>query len=410
MNTDTIRYTIVWGLCIALYLPSFGQNNTHKMKIVPAASSEMIARGFVLNLLEDQQDGSGIYSFNLNELTNYYNTEAMQLQVSNLKLKQLSEKNFSFTIDKNNNGNFEDDSTIAIQYGEHMTIQYPVFAISEKTTLNSYDLPAIMDIGHYGSSIEVRLKPLLKYQIEEPAIEGVDSLLYYPHPILPRVIIKKKNAVTIPAKGYTLLNEPFQIDEEWYVLEHPKLFGGEIKLRKLEEEEKAYGYRKGHYVHLERLQTLVDGVFEKEEFDAPYTLHHFWGPWCAPCQAQYTALLALEKKLENSPINMLHYCFIFVQKEGDASLYQEQVQELIAKGAISPKQHMTILPDPDNPACENKARNVFTEGCTIMELFNIFAYPTYIITNREGKIVYRGRGPVFQDPKFIDLLSDILQQ
>lgn len=408
MDITTIRHAVVCGLCTALTFPLFGQNNIHQLKIVPAASSEMIARGFTLSLLEDQQDGSGIYSFDLEEITNYSNTETLQLQVSNLKLQQLSEQDFRFTIDKNNNGNFEDDSTITIQYGEHKAIQYPVFSISEES-FNLFELPAIMDIGHYAQKIEVRIKPLLKYQVLEPDIKGVDSLLYYPHPILPRVIIKNKNSTTLPKKGYTLLNEPFQIGEEWYVLEHPKLFGGEIKLRKLEEE-KPYGYRKGHYVHLERLKTLVNEVYGEEEFESPYTLHHFWGPWCAPCQSQYTALLALEKKLENSPINTLHYCFIFNQKEGDEAKYIEEVEELIHRGVISPKQHLTILPDPDIPACENKARNVFTEGCTTLELFNIFAYPTYILMNREGKIMYRGRGDVFQDPKFINLLGNLLQQ
>jgi thiol-disulfide isomerase/thioredoxin len=363
----------------------------------------MIARGFTMRLLDSLEDNTKIYAIKLDLITTYTQADWPTYSPT-LKLKEQPNDQYEITIDMDNNGVF-DDSTRTLIGAQRLHIQYPIFSTTGKKL---FDLPALLNIGHHLGKVEVIVKPLLKYNVTQHTISKIDSILYYPQFMLPRIVIKGCKA---PSTPYQAINEPFKIGDTWYVFEAPNLGTKTIRLKTLDQQEKPYGYQEGHYVSLERLQALTKSTYEKEWSKAQYTLHHFWGPWCAPCLAELPKLQTLEKKLENSPITLLNHCFMFDRKKGDVAQYREELKRLIELGLASEKQQIMAVTASNTDDCteDHPMRNKFTEACNTIEQFNVFIYPTYVLLDAEGKILYRGNAKTLQDDRFLHLINGLLE-
>ncbi|MBH2003173.1 MAG: TlpA family protein disulfide reductase [Sphingobacteriia bacterium] len=96
-----------------------------------------------------------------------------------------------------------------------------------------------------------------------------------------------------------------------------------------------------------------------------YTLLDFWGTWCTPCRELEPELMALYKKYKPDNLKII----------GIANDDYKSVSEYI-KGQNIP--WINVL-DP-------------FETAPICRTYKISSFPTYILINAEGEIVYRGSG------------------
>ena len=71
---------------------------------------------------------------------------------------------------------------------------------------------------------------------------------------------------------------------------------------------------------------------------------HFWGTWCAPCEAEFPSFLDMAKKLENQ--KNIYFLFIAVKD------LQKAVEKFIGKFPQFPK-NVTILLNPNGEILQN---------------------------------------------------------
>lgn len=90
----------------------------------------------------------------------------------------------------------------------------------------------------------------------------------------------------------------------------------------------------------------------------------FWATWCPPCRESVPALLGLRKKYADRPFEI-----VGISSDNDQQVWQ----------AFIAAHHMDW---PDH----------FDGAGSVAELFNVHAFPTYIVLDRDGFIRFRQSG------------------
>jgi hypothetical protein len=97
------------------------------------------------------------------------------------------------------------------------------------------------------------------------------------------------------------------------------------------------------------------------KYKGKYLLLDFWGSWCQPCMKSIPQLTELYNKLSKSEFSILGVSLDFKLN---------QLKSTIEKHNIKWKQ-------------------IFDDNKTLLTLFKIYQYPTYILINKDGFIVLR---------------------
>ena len=106
----------------------------------------------------------------------------------------------------------------------------------------------------------------------------------------------------------------------------------------------------------------ISGITQTlSKYKGKYLLLDFWGSWCPPCMKSIPQLKELYNNLPNTEFSIVGVSLDFTVN---------QLKTTIQKHNIKWKQ-------------------IFNENKTLLTLFSVYQYPTYILINKDGYIVLR---------------------
>lgn len=112
------------------------------------------------------------------------------------------------------------------------------------------------------------------------------------------------------------------------------------------------------------LVTLDGELMTFDDLKGRVVVVDFWATWCRPCIAALPALRRLSKRSAKSPFTL-----ISISTDGDRGVVEEAIRE-----------HRMTWPQ------------VWDQRHQQARAFNVQSYPTYLVIDHEGVIVYRGSG------------------
>lgn len=172
-----------------------------------------------------------------------------------------------------------------------------------------------------------------------------------------------------------LLHEPFFYGDTYYSFYEFDVGNLTVKLKQQSKNFKPEGYREGYYVKKEVLQEKLGTNIEGRP-----TLLYFWGIWCKPCVENFQKPLNLYRKIiTNTNANMLFCSYNFEEN------HAQQCLDFIS-GRVE-LSHQVFLNEKTEQLAE---LSEFVKYESLTSLLKINAYPTYILIDQEGKIVFRG--------------------
>lgn len=131
--------------------------------------------------------------------------------------------------------------------------------------------------------------------------------------------------------------------------------------------------------------TKDGGVFSSDQLGGNYWLLDFWGSWCQPCRAGHTELKRIYETYNSRGFEILG----IAQEPGNLEKQREQWLRAIEEDGID---WVHTLNSTDND---------------LVQLFGITSYPTKILVDPTGKIVYRSGS---SDADLEEILADALGQ
>lgn len=179
------------------------------------------------------------------------------------------------------------------------------------------------------------------------------------------------------ATSYSL-NEPFLLGDHHYKLVKLDLAGPVATFDKLPRDEIAYGYREGYYVSVPEAARLSALTPSQQT-----TLYYFYGTWCGPCVKNIDKTKAIQDYVKATPDLEMQYVAT------GYSAYEEEKEKL----ADFIKRHHLLenqlyISFKDRTSCPQAI--AFKKDCDLLGLLRITSYPTYVLVDAQGRIVYRG--------------------
>jgi thiol-disulfide isomerase/thioredoxin len=139
-----------------------------------------------------------------------------------------------------------------------------------------------------------------------------------------------------------------------------------LKIHKKEADFKEIGFNKDFM-----LQPFILSDFNSKEVKLPseskYTLMDFWGTWCAPCLELTPRLVEINKQ------------------------FKDKIT-LISLASNSPLQSVRDYTKKENMNWINIVENDNNKMIFSKDMFNVSAFPTFILINENGKILFRNTG------------------
>lgn len=121
-----------------------------------------------------------------------------------------------------------------------------------------------------------------------------------------------------------------------------------------------------------RLPDLEGNPVRLKDLDADYVLLDFWGTWCKPCIDAVPHLVELQKKFGPGRLKIVGIAC----EQDDPKTWRAKVEETSRKLGIN---YAVLLSGVDGP-------------CPLQEALHIQAFPTMIVLDRSGTIVWRDQG------------------
>ena len=123
-----------------------------------------------------------------------------------------------------------------------------------------------------------------------------------------------------------------------------------------------------------QLPDLDGKAIRFQDIDADYVLIDFWGTWCKPCLGSIPHLVDLQKQYGAKTLRV-----VGIATEQDATP-AEQAQRVDQVARSLGVTYPLLLSGADG------------RPCPVQEALHISAYPTMILVDRTGKILWRGTG------------------
>ena len=363
-----------------------------------------------------------IYKSQLDKL--YQNDEISELQYNNVQTKIYCLSGYNngkqfFIVDLNNNKDFSDDKVVEFNKSLSKEIKdnwknrekLPTYEV-EVSEINNNKIRkrklAFLIYPKAGSyrvnsktqnpeiknklNLSVNLRDYLYGEFKIDNKEFKVSVSNYGFRGVESIFREKDSAFYAygDLKYYTYnISDTIKIDNEYYNIDTISVVPPKLTLEKLSMKSKVYGFRMEDKIrdysveNLEGSFTNLSSLFGKNE----YLLIDFWGTWCAPCKELTPDLIALNARHKNkiSLISLAH------QNE------VEPIKKYIQTNKMN-WYHGIIKGNPKS----NKNKPA------IIKQLRVEAFPTFLILNKDLKIVYRtyGMGSNFNKMvKFIDKLK-----
>ena len=124
-----------------------------------------------------------------------------------------------------------------------------------------------------------------------------------------------------------------------------------------------------------RLPDLDGKPMKLSEIDSDYILLDFWGTWCKPCQESIPKLVDLQTRYGSKTLRVVG---IAAEESSKSAAEQARsVDEVARKLGINYTLLMSSLDG---------------KPCPLQQALHVQAYPTMILLDRTGKILWRGTG------------------
>lgn len=142
--------------------------------------------------------------------------------------------------------------------------------------------------------------------------------------------------------------------------------GDTLMLEKLGAQKINYGVSVGNYAFNLQARDIMKGNTYTIGKSSKYTLLDFWGTWCGPCRAVTPDIKKLQENADNKNLEIVSIAF------------DDKIEKVV-----------NYLKDEDI-----NWTNLFDsrENSIIASKFKVNAFPTYILIDEKGKIVFRGSG------------------
>jgi thiol-disulfide isomerase/thioredoxin len=149
-----------------------------------------------------------------------------------------------------------------------------------------------------------------------------------------------------------------------YIFESIAPSGDSLTLRPLRPDSILYGAKPGFYANkFSATDILTKHSLTNNTYPGDYLLLDFWGTWCGPCLSILDDQKKLHSNIEYQKIKMIGICY---------DTDENAVGEFLRKNKIDWPQ----IFDAKNSS-------------TFVTLFDVRSYPSFILIDPEGKIIYR---------------------
>ena len=196
------------------------------------------------------------------------------------------------------------------------------------------------------------------------------------------IIVASEKQFTPTWEGYVpvTLGENFVIDRVKYNFRQVSQFGDSIKLSFVGKESKPVGVNVGELASNFEKTALDGSSFQLSDQKGKYVLMDFWGTWCQPCIASLPKLREVNASYAEKGLVTLSVAY-----DDDIGMVRKGVAE-------HQLDWINIF-----QARKDKDKN------TITNLFKVSGFPTLILIDPNGKIVFRLSG--FRPEKYSELIA-----
>jgi thiol-disulfide isomerase/thioredoxin len=111
-----------------------------------------------------------------------------------------------------------------------------------------------------------------------------------------------------------------------------------------------------------------------QDFDADFVLIDFWGSWCKPCVGSIPHLVELQKRYGAKTLQVVG---VATEQDGTPAEKADRVEQLARSLGVN---YPLLMSQADG------------RPCPLQEDLHIQSYPTMILVDRTGKILWRGVG------------------
>jgi thiol-disulfide isomerase/thioredoxin len=308
------------------------------------------------------------------------------LRTHNLILyRQSSNRFYNLVVDENGNADFRDDKIVKINPGE--TIYTKLNLLLDPTTNFFYQvaIEATLETRPDGTPF-IYCRNLTKFTLKQPLEDSTLSIDILTNYMYPNFKIKTLSLESDSVEWQNvIIGEPFYFNGKLRVLNNLNVFNQTVELRTLAKNELPFGYRTGYYINMPRLIELSAQASYPINWSTPeYFLLYFWGHWCQPCTKKMPETKKMAADLSRSgKIAMISYPMILSSKDLPKLEKWIQKDSFLCPQVI---QNVALF-----TTCEAAKNNKpFINSCNVISLVHNHEYPTFILVNRKGKILFRG--------------------
>lgn len=292
---------------------------------------------------------------------------------------------FELWVDENGNKDFSDEKSQELKPGKPLFRRVSLLLDSIGTRIS---LPLQFNVRKPGKTAIVKVTNLLKYHFEYALS---DTLLQL------NLLVNFFNAnfkLKVPARSHTkteedvyLLDEPFPFDGKYFILRNLDILNKTVELHSLPPTTVPHGYKKGYYADVDSIKEQVKKSIhltdcKVECSNKEFLLLHFWAYWAQPCIDQYGELAQLEKELnESGKAVMINFPALRSWNAPNEEILV--LKERVFSFAL-PCVQLIDFGERDNCGV------MYNQKSSVWSMFNVNTYPTYILLDKKGKIIYRG--------------------
>lgn len=178
-------------------------------------------------------------------------------------------------------------------------------------------------------------------------------------------IYDPKNESKVKKEIRYKIGDILHLDRNELLLKEIDLNGDKIIFEKIGIENKQYGYMDGDYaLPVLGKDIITNNVIELKDEPGKLTLLEFWGTWCGPCVSLTPEYVKLQKK--------------YIKNLKIIGIASDSTEAIVKKYLL--KKEVNYL---------NIFDNINGEIC---EKFVVRSFPTFILIDSDGKIIFRGAG------------------